>query len=264
MAEQQERPSLKCPFCGAHKFDDGRDILVGPQQVLYCRQTPRPGWLPGQALSLRMKGTVCLACGYVAMMVDAKELHAPVFMPVDPAVAALNKQASQGGDDDAVQREAVEALEALENMQAGDADPQPAPRAKTQAELAPVELDPPPADDLPAAPIETAPPEAAAKTAEEARVDQQVFDHVVEALDQVAEPAPADPAPAQTTPAGQEQFVPGQIAQTLENIGALREVTAAIEKIGASKEVAEALEKINAFREVFEALEKLGATKEAA
>ena len=240
MAEQQERPSLKCPFCGAHKFDDGRDIFVGPQQVLYCRQTPRPGWLPDPALSLRMKGTVCLACGYVAMMVDAKELHAPVFMPTDPAVAALNKQASQGGDDDTVQREAVEALEALENMQAGGADPQPAPRTESPAELAPVKLDPsraeaaePQAGDSPPTPTETAPPETAAKVAEEA-------------------------------PAGQEQLAPGRIAQTLENISALREVTSAIEKIGASKEVAEALERINAFREVFEALEKLGATREAA
>jgi len=57
---------------------------------MYCRKTPRPGERPDEDLSLRMKGAVCLDCGYVAMMVSVEELRAPIRKPVAAASAATN------------------------------------------------------------------------------------------------------------------------------------------------------------------------------
>jgi len=82
------QPNLRCPFCSGTRFDFGRDIYAGPDQILYCRKSPPPGHRPDPELSLPMKGAVCLDCGYVAMMVSIEQLRAPIHKVAPPAGAA--------------------------------------------------------------------------------------------------------------------------------------------------------------------------------
>jgi hypothetical protein len=77
-AERPPQPTLKCPFCSGKRFDIGRDVFAGSDQLMYCRITPAKGQHPKEGFSLSMKGAVCLDCGYVAMMVDINQLHAPI------------------------------------------------------------------------------------------------------------------------------------------------------------------------------------------
>jgi hypothetical protein len=80
-AEGPPQPTLKCPFCSGKRFDIGRDVFAGPDQLMYCRIAPAKGQHPKEGFSLPMKGAVCLDCGYVAMMVDINQLHAPIRRP---------------------------------------------------------------------------------------------------------------------------------------------------------------------------------------
>jgi hypothetical protein len=61
-----------------------------------------------------MKGAVCLDCGYVATMVDLKDLHTPVRRPPD-AGAALSREAARASRGSRSAEE--EAAEALDKMQ---------------------------------------------------------------------------------------------------------------------------------------------------
>ena len=121
---QQRLPSLKCPFCSGKRFDFGRDIFAGPDQVMYCRKTPDPGELPDKDLSLRMKGAVCLDCGYVAMMVSVEELRAPIPRPADAASAPAREAHAPARTVWAADEEAVKALHemALPDSDAGPRD----------------------------------------------------------------------------------------------------------------------------------------------
>jgi len=105
------QPRLQCPFCGGSRFDIGRDVYAGPDQAMYCRKTPPAGERPEEGFSLPVKGTVCLTCGYVAMMVDINQLQAPIRRPRD-AVSALARQARAAAAQPArsLEDEAAEAL----------------------------------------------------------------------------------------------------------------------------------------------------------
>jgi hypothetical protein len=129
---EQRQPSLKSPSCSGKRFDFGRDIYAGPDQVLYCRKTPAPGERPDSDLSLRMKGAVCLDCGYVAMMVSVEDLRAPIrraagvagaaapggFTPEEEAVKALEEMTGSGGGP----RDVAEALEQIRRGEDGFGD----------------------------------------------------------------------------------------------------------------------------------------------
>jgi len=126
---EQRQPSLKCPFCSGKRFDFGRDIYAGPDQVMYCRKSPAPGERPDGELSLRMKGAVCLDCGYVAMMVSLEDLRAPIrraagaaasggFTPEEEAVKALEEMTGSGGGP----RDVAEALEEIRRAEDGFGD----------------------------------------------------------------------------------------------------------------------------------------------
>lgn len=88
---------------------------------MYCRKTPRPGERPDEDLSLRMKGAVCLDCGYVAMMVSVEELRAPIRKPVAAASAAAREAGTAAAVDLSPEEEAVKALQ--EMTTAGGAGP---------------------------------------------------------------------------------------------------------------------------------------------
>jgi len=77
---------------------------------MYCRKAPRPGEQPDKDLSLRMKGAVCLDCGYVAMMVSVEELRAPIRKPVDAASAAAREAGTAAPADWSPEEKAVKAL----------------------------------------------------------------------------------------------------------------------------------------------------------
>jgi hypothetical protein len=74
-------PLLRCPFCGGSRFERGKDIYAGKEPALYSRRTPRPGKKPNPAFCPRLRGSVCLTCGYVLTMVDLNELYAYLTMP---------------------------------------------------------------------------------------------------------------------------------------------------------------------------------------
>jgi len=113
------QPRLQCPFCGGSRFDIGRDVYAGPDQAMYCRKTPPAGERPEEGFSLPMKGTVCLTCGYVAMMVDVNQLQAPIRRPRD-AASALARRAGAAGADRSLEEEAAEALGKLSRGPRGD------------------------------------------------------------------------------------------------------------------------------------------------
>jgi len=126
------QPVLRCPFCGGRRFDFGRDVFAGPEQLMYCRKTPPPGQRPEKLISLPMKGAVCLTCGYVAMMVDINQVHTPIRRPGD-AAAALARNA--GAAAHLARSPTDEAAQALEKMIAGGRTPPAAP--STDVEPAP-------------------------------------------------------------------------------------------------------------------------------
>jgi len=74
-------PLLRCPFCGGSRFERGKDIYAGKEPALYSRRTPRPGKKPNPAFCPRLRGSVCLTCGYVLTMVDLNELYAYLTRP---------------------------------------------------------------------------------------------------------------------------------------------------------------------------------------
>ncbi|HUT00993.1 MAG TPA: hypothetical protein VM031_00955 [Phycisphaerae bacterium] len=127
--QQQPRPGLTCPFCSGKRFDYGRDIYAGPDQVMYCRKTPSPGGHPDKDLSLRMKGAVCLDCGYVVMMVSVDELRAPIRRAAGPAGARAGEAhaAPAGGSPE---EEAAKALQ--EMIRAGETGPKDVAEALEQ------------------------------------------------------------------------------------------------------------------------------------
>ena len=75
MTEKHPTPKLKCPFCEGEDFDQGREIYAGADHVMYCMKTPQPRSFPDPKGALRMRGAVCLSCGYVVMMVDLHRLY---------------------------------------------------------------------------------------------------------------------------------------------------------------------------------------------
>jgi len=75
MTEQHPTPKLKCPFCEGEDFDHGREIYAGADHVMYCMKTPPPRSFPDPKGALKMRGAVCLSCGYVVMMVDTHDLY---------------------------------------------------------------------------------------------------------------------------------------------------------------------------------------------
>ena len=75
MTEQHPTPTLKCPFCEGEDFDQGREIYAGADHVMYCMKSPQPRSFPDPKGALKMRGAVCLSCGYVVMMVDLHHLY---------------------------------------------------------------------------------------------------------------------------------------------------------------------------------------------
>jgi len=75
MTEQHPTPKLKCPFCEGEDFDQGREIYAGADPVTYCTKAPQPRSFPDPKGMLKMRGAVCLSCGYVVMMVDMHDLY---------------------------------------------------------------------------------------------------------------------------------------------------------------------------------------------
>ena len=75
MTEQHPTPKLKCPFCAGENFDQGREIYAGADHVMYCMKAPQPRSFPDPKGMLKMRGAVCLSCGYVVMMVDTHDLY---------------------------------------------------------------------------------------------------------------------------------------------------------------------------------------------
>ena len=100
------QPNLKCPFCSGKRFDFGRDVYAGSDQLLYCRKSPPPGQRPDPKVNLPMKGAVCLDCGYVVMMVSVEKLRAPIRKarqaagpsPEEEAIQALEKMTLAAGE----------------------------------------------------------------------------------------------------------------------------------------------------------------------
>ena len=88
---------------------------------MYCRKKPPAGERPEEGINLPMKGAVCLDCGYVAMMVDINQLHAPVHRPQDAAAALARRAGAAAHLARSPKDEAAEALEKL----GGAAPPEP-------------------------------------------------------------------------------------------------------------------------------------------
>jgi hypothetical protein len=114
MAQQPRRLRLQCPFCGGSRFDDGRDVFAGLAPVVYCRRPSRGDERhPDGEFSLPLKGAVCLDCGFVAMMLDWKQLHSPIRRAADAAALAAGAGAETPPPPGSVDAEAAEALKRM-------------------------------------------------------------------------------------------------------------------------------------------------------
>ena len=125
-AQAPPLPTLKCPFCGGKRFDYGRDIYAGAEQAMYCRETPPRGERPDSDLSLPMKGAVCLNCGYVAMMLDLAQLHAPIRRSMDVAEVLARRAGAAAHLAKPVEEEAAEALKRMTSAPGAREVPEPA------------------------------------------------------------------------------------------------------------------------------------------
>jgi hypothetical protein len=147
MNDRSSIPKITCPFCGGHRFDHGREIFAAGQPALYCRKSPPQGKSPDPDLSLKLKGSVCLDCGFVAMMVDVRELHAPIARGAQAAMAmaATASATAPWRDPEEQKRQAEEferAMEAFERTLEEEAD-----RARQAAEALRRGEKPAPQDD---------------------------------------------------------------------------------------------------------------------
>ena len=125
-------PVLRCPFCGGSRFERGKDIHAGREPALYCRRSPRPGHRPNPELCPRLRGSVCLTCGYVLTMVDLAELYAHLAKPSAQAEGAPPRPDEQAAAENLNGAQSVE--EALRRLSSGPEEP---PGATGTADLPP-------------------------------------------------------------------------------------------------------------------------------